>query len=275
MLNRIILIVAIVLIVVGVSVQAQIEPKEMDTLIVSADCEQATVDYGHSNGEWVLIALTTIGGSSTIAPDDVSEPVRAPFSGSQTFIFSPPLDDGTRVVVFGQVTLGVVSAGDSKSIVDDVKGLSGGDVSIAETEFIITVSCDGESEVTEARFGCNDGRLNQNACEPIAIYSVISDDGVGMDVWAIDPETSVGTPSVYISAEELTSTQATGTTSRCAVAISSDGRTGVYLLAGGEIEVIRGPDFEDKYFVFTFETYPSLPVVGTYFGLGLPSASAC
>lgn len=280
MFNRIgSMVIILVLMVVTMSVQAGVIPSQLDTLtVVSANCEQIIINYAHSAGDEMQIGAQDPNNISTATPLTVIAP--NPFSGSYTFEFSPPLEDGNTVRIIGEVISIITSTSSNKSVPNklDIQGLSGG-VVIAQTEFEITVSCDGdEPEITPVSsviVGCNDGRLNQTACEPIGIYSIISDDGIGLDVWSVDSETSIGSPSVYVSAEELAAAQATGTTSRCTIATSTDGRTGVYLLAGGEIEVIHGPDFENKFFVFTFAEYPSLPTMSTYVGLGLPSASAC
>lgn len=137
----------------------------------------------------------------------------------------------------------------------------------------ITVDIKESSPLIEL---CDDGRTNKNLCEPIAIYPVESDDGVGMVIYHIPRDSDdVGIFKVYIAAEDLDRLP-DEVAEACTIATSADGLVGVYLLPDGAIQVQIGPDEEYKYFVYRYESFPSLPEVETYFGdAALPILPSC
>ncbi|MEO1644689.1 MAG: hypothetical protein AAFR67_05845, partial [Chloroflexota bacterium] len=88
-------------------------------------------------------------------------------------------------------------------------------------------------------------------------------------------ETGQGSFSLYVAAETLSGALDAGTDVFCQIAVSADERTGVYLLPDGQFIVVHGPDFEQKFFIFTFETFPSNPIPSTTIATSLPPAPDC
>lgn len=146
--------------------------------------------------------------------------------------------------------------------------------------FTLSISCTGQNSDTVSSSGflklCDDGRANTNLCDPLAIYPVETDDGVGMVIYRTTRENGgVGEFEIYISAEELANLP-DKVDQACTIAASEDGYVVVYLLDTGEIQVNTGPDEENKFFVFRFENFPDEPVVETYFGTDkLPIFPSC
>ena len=201
----------------------------------TGNCNSATVVYS-SPGAFVRIEMTNVDTGDTLVPQFEAAP-----SGSYTATFSPALTNGTTIQV--DVT---VEGGDSAQI---------------------TVSCRAEVEpYTEL---CDDGRTNTNLCEPIAIYPIETDDGIGMAIWDARRTGSEG-QLVYIPAE----TMAGLTDASCLLGASADGFAQVVWL-GGSIVIFAGPDDENKTFIFYYQlSFPSLPSADTFFGgveLNLPA----
>ncbi|MGJ3237242.1 MAG: hypothetical protein ACFE0Q_00905 [Anaerolineae bacterium] len=234
--------------------------------LTSADCNSFSAEFdagsGFSNIRVNIDASFSI--STSITPSFYEEifALGSPVADTATFAFDTPLTQAVEVTLEIEMRT------------------PGADFPFAEDTLVFEIDCStGTASVTlsEANgfLGCNDGRLNQTLCEPIAIYSVNSDDGVGIHVWNIDRETSVGRPSLYLSAESLAEAFANDIAEFCQLAVSDDSRNGVYLFPDDGLTVVHGPDFEGKFFVFTFESYPGLPTAGTYIGNSLPVAPAC
>lgn len=248
--------------------------------LVSASCESITVNYDSNDSIFVTIQASH-GTGSVVTPDPIFSNISDDSVRSATFDFTPALPDGTTVTIEARFERPFTNNNDQGyfsgidalgSRPDSIEGSSVTTI----REVVVTVNCEEVVIVEDLPFiGCNDGRLNQLGCEPIAIYLVNTDDGFGMNIWSIDSESSIGIPTVYVAAEDLDTALALGG-STCTIAVSSDGTTGVYILADGTLQVIHGPDVEDKYFVFTFENgYPSSPTPTTYTGGGLPQVTDC
>ena len=201
----------------------------------TGNCNSATVVYS-SPGAFVRIEMINVDTGATLVPQFEAAP-----SGTYTATFSPPLIDGTTIQV--DVT---VEGGDSAQI---------------------TVSCREQGEpYTEL---CDDGRTNTNLCEPIAIYPIETDDGIGMVIWDARRTGSEG-QLLYIPAE----TMAGLTDASCLLGASADGFAQVVWL-GGSMVIFAGPDDENKTFIFYYQqSFPSLPSTDTFFGgveLNLPA----
>ena len=117
----------------------------------SGDCDSATVVYT-SGGAFVRIEILNKTTGTTLVPQFETAP-----SGSYTASF-PSQANGDIIVV--NVT---VEGGDSADYT--VSGCSEG----------------GDSEPYTQM--CADGRANTNLCEPIAIYPIETDDGIGITIW--------------------------------------------------------------------------------------------
>ena len=114
---------------------------------------------------------------------------------------------------------------------------------------------------------CDDGRININLCEPIAIYPTSDDEGVHMTVMIFEhgaPDSRFG---FFVSAQQLASLPRTQPHPMMRVAQSQDGFAVLYWLASNEYQINAGPDFEGKTFVFRFAVFPNqTPIVETFFG---------
>jgi hypothetical protein len=111
---------------------------------------------------------------------------------------------------------------------------------------------------------CDDGRINYNNCDKVAIYPVADEDSYGLEVWIVDDG---NTPSFgfFVSAARLDRLP-DKPTHNIRIAISKDRRTALYKLTTGEYQVNYGPDAEGKVFVYTFSGLPptDYPTVTTF-----------
>lgn len=237
--------------------------------IVTVDCDSITLTF--DEGDAFTKIRVNIDLSTTPDVDFT------PSFYEEIFSFGTSITD-TAVFTFDSTLTGIIMLNATIEI-----RTPGSDFPFAEDSTFVELDCTAATSEepvamvisSDVIIGCNDGRLNQTLCEPIAMYTLSSDDGIGLDIWEIDPETSAGTPSLYVAAETLEIVFSAGTDTYCNIATSTDGRTGIYFLPDGSMQVINGPDFEDKYFVFTYEDYPSTPTPSTYPGGGLPTPASC
>ena len=202
----------------------------------SGDCDSATVVYT-SGFPFVRIEIF----NKTTGAELVPKFETAPF-GSYTANFDPQAD-GDIITVNVTYELSATAS-------YTVSGCS---------------SSDGES-YTEM---CADGRSNTNLCEPIAIYPIETDDGVGITIWDTRRTGSRG-QLLYIAAEELDNLPQTN----CELGQSADGYVTMISL-NGHIVIIAGPDDENKTFIFFFEDFPGTPVTDTAFGQIVFDLPAC
>lgn len=213
------------------------------------DCNSATVDY-FTGKSFVRITMTNVDTGETLDEHEAD-----PAGSSYTASFDPPLASGTTI----QVTVGQESLDSDQ----------------------ITVSCDDEpiapetsqlTEIVEDRFIqlCDDGRTNINQCEPIAIYPIQSDDGIGMAIWNArrDGQTA---QLLYVSAEDMANLPE----SRCLIGVSNDGFVQAVWL-GDSMVIFAGADDDNKTFIYFYDdAFPSLPRVDTTFGRVEVDLPAC
>jgi hypothetical protein len=108
---------------------------------------------------------------------------------------------------------------------------------------------------------CDDGRTNINLCEPLAVYPVESDDGIGMVIYAVTRGDDIGDWMLYVPAEDMAQLGE----GQCLLATSGDGFVTVFWM-NGTMLVYAGPDDEGKVFVFIYHSFPGVPSFETYFG---------
>lgn len=111
---------------------------------------------------------------------------------------------------------------------------------------------------------CDDGRINFNHCDKIAIYLVNDEDGIGLQVLIVD-HLIVPRGAIFVSAAELDALP-DNPARNTLIAQSKDGLVKFYKLAGGEYQINYGPDADNKVFVFRWTGMPpaTYPDVSTY-----------
>ncbi len=138
-----------------------------------------------------------------------------------------------------------------------------GPLTIAESSRNFTANCDGEGG--QAVSNCDDGRININLCEPVAIYPVMDDEGVHMVVYNVERGDDIGEFAFFVDAETLSDVRE-DTLYPVEIARSEDDFAILYWMPEGHYQVNAGPDFEGKVFTFAFEHFPGqIPTVTTYF----------
>jgi hypothetical protein len=202
-------------------------PDEIDTVNAYFDCETLTISWSHSSGIGSAILIVDYSTLTLIKQKVVNSA-----SGSVEINFSPALSQSTVLSVLIIV-------------------VDGPDFYISEFD----IDCVQEVEVT----GCTDGRLNQTLCEPLAVYPVESEDGLGITVYKVSRGSDVGEFALYIPAEVFSSLP-DEVAENCTLASSEDGEVVVYLLSSGQYQINVGPDEEGKVFVYIFDDWRSAPV---------------
>jgi hypothetical protein len=101
---------------------------------------------------------------------------------------------------------------------------------------------------------CDDGRINYNDCEPVAIYPVNDEGSHGIEVWIVDTS-PVGRFGFFVSAQDLDALPE-NPAAPIKIASSKDGFATLYKLPSGEYQVNAGPDKEGKTFIFRFDGLP-------------------
>lgn len=128
----------------------------------------------------------------------------------------------------------------------------------------VAVSCtEGEDGL---RPYCPDGRINYRDCEPVAIYPVQDEDGVGILVYVVKREDKgVGEFGFFVSFAELNALPE-NPEEPILIAETDDGFAQLYKLPSGEYQVNAGPDDEGKVFEFRFSIIPGeYPEIETWF----------
>lgn len=255
------------------AVQAGPPLPEVDSVDIVADCGGATVTYSHSFGMTSEVRITNLDTGITITDDGLSSS-----SGTLTFTFNPGLADGTRIEVDIRI-FGVFSNFPSDSQVtwqdknsiqkqsSEIEGVGGGFL-VATSSRIVTVMC-GEQPRTSTNIEsifqiCDDGRVNINLCEPIAIYPIFDVDGVHMVIYNVERGDDIGEFALYLDADDL-SLVPYNSNQAIELGRSRDNFVVVYWLPSNEYQINAGPDHEGKVFVYRFSTFPQLPTVSTFY----------
>jgi hypothetical protein len=202
----------------------------------TANCTSAVVGFFVIEGR-INLTITDVDTKENLFSDTRSAP---PNTGTFNATFNSPLANGTRI----QATINQSNSA------------------------IITVNCsggdgDGYTEM------CDDGRTNTNLCEPVAIYPIETDDGIGINIWDARRTGTEG-ELLYISAEQ----RAQLSTASCIMGKSKDGFV-IMVWLGDALRVYAGPDDENKTFIFIYKTFPSLPTFETFFGSPQINLPAC
>lgn len=111
---------------------------------------------------------------------------------------------------------------------------------------------------------CDDGRMNINLCEPIAIYPIYDDEGTHIVIYNVERGDDIGEFALFLSADDLTDVP-DSLEVPIELARSQDGFVTVYYLPSNEYQINVGPDDEGKVFVYRFTTIPQLPVIDSFF----------
>lgn len=198
-------------------------------------CDKLTVTWSHSEGTESGIILINGDTYDFIVLEYFSEP-----SATYTYTFSPPLSKTTPIIV-------------DIGIFDELGEL------IAETVIIVNCGDQPTEGVDDGIPDCTDGRLTYTLCQPLVIYPVESDDGVGMTIYLVSRGSDVGQFMLYIPAETFEALP-DEIPANCTIDSSEDGRVVVYRLTSGEYQVSVGPDEEGKVFAYIFTDLTSAPV---------------
>lgn len=209
---------------------------EIDNVLSYFDCETLTISWSHSSGIGSAILVVDF---STLTL--IEQKTFGGASGSITVNFSPALSQSTVL----SVLIIVVDGADS---------------------YVSDFDIDCVPEVT----GCSDGRLTQTLCEPLAVYPVESEDGLGISIYKVSRGSDAGEFMLYIPAEVFDSLP-DEVAANCTIASSADGEVVVYLLTSGQYQINVGPDEEGKVFAFIFDDWRSAPVqTDSYFSSATP-----
>lgn len=196
-------------------------------------CDKLTVTWSHSEG--------TESGIIIVNGDTFDLIVLEFFegsSGSYTITFDPPLAKTTNLFI-------------------DI-GIFADEELIAESMLMVNCS-DVPTNLDDSLPDCTDGRLTYTLCQPLVVYPVISDDGVGMTIYLVSRGSDVGQFMLYIPAETFEALP-DQVPANCTIDSSEDGRVVVYRLTSGEYQVSVGPDEEGKVFAYIFTDLTSAPV---------------
>jgi hypothetical protein len=238
-LSKLVLILFIMGLVFPVNAGKLLTGIDLTAASIGCSCTTITVNLDIGQGTaTVTITNTTSGVGLASVPLGASTPATG---FVKTISYNPAL------VSEGDLLLVTVSGGNFS---DQIRGFA--------------PNC-SEPSAPVPRF-CDDGRININLCEPIAIYPTPDDSGVNMTVMIFEhgaPESRFG---FFVSAQQLANLPRTPHQTM-KVAQSRDGFAVLYWLASNEFQINAGPDFEGKTFVFRFSVFPNqTPIVETFFG---------
>lgn len=130
---------------------------------------------------------------------------------------------------------------------------------------VVTPEPTPEPTPTPITSPCDDGRINTNVCEPVAIYLNQDDDGgINIEVWDVRKGDDIGEFGFFVPADELEALP-DDPEEPIQVAQMDDGFATLYYLPSGEYQVNAGPDYEGKFFEFRFDLFLDVqPEVSTF-----------
>lgn len=214
-------------------------PDEIDNVSVQFSCDNLRISWSHGTGIGSAILVVDYAKLQLITQQVFNAP-----SGSISINFDPPLAKSTAL----SVLIIVVDGADSYVSDFDVK-------------------CADEVDT----YTCVDGRLTYTLCQPLVVYPVRSDDGVGLTMYLVPRDTEgIGEFKLYIPAETLDALP-DQVAANCTIDSSEDGQVVAYLLASGQYQISAGPDEEGKVFDYIFNDLSSSPTtINTYISGQVP-----
>lgn len=110
---------------------------------------------------------------------------------------------------------------------------------------------------------CDDGRININLCEPVAIYPIFSDEGVHMVVYNTERGDDIGEFAFFVDAEILNNVTRDDNFT-IELGRSEDNFAVLNWTVDNHYQVVAGPDYEGKFFIFEFAEFPfEIPTITT------------
>lgn len=239
----------------------------VDFVEASSDCDTVSGSWSHGSGEASTIYIFTEGGSLLEVRNILTN------SGTFDIDLTPDLANNTTIEVRVDIASAPVSIPTKHTYYKDMPILEG--FTFART--IILVTCieemtsgasgvgEVEPETVPILSLCEDGRLTNTLCDPLVVYNVVSDDGIGIVIYTSERGgINVAEFQLYIPAETFDALE--NSSQNCTIASSDDGSVVVYLLASGEYQIDTGPDEEGKVFSYIFTDLISSPTsINTYF----------
>jgi hypothetical protein len=208
---------------------------EIDNVNVRFSCKELNISWSHSSGTGSAILVVNYDTLEIVEQSVFTSP-----SGSISVNFDPPFPKSQEL----SFLIIVVDNADFYVHEEDIDCTNPG-----------------------ATWTCADGRLTFTLCQPLVIYPVVSEDGVGLTMYLVPRDSEgAGEFMLYIPAEifdELPDEVA----ENCTIDRSENGQVVAYLLSSGQYQVNAGPDEEGKVFAYIFNDLASPPVkIDTYIG---------
>lgn len=232
------LVVAILFVLIAVPfVEAQCGcGGNVDTINTYFACDNLSISWSHSSGIGSAILVVNYETLELITQEVFNQA-----SGRISIDFDPPLEDGTTL----SVLIIVVGAIDFYISDYDIQ---------CNPPFVS---------------GCPDGRLTFTLCEPLAVYPVESEAGIGLNLYLVSRGSDEGEFVLNIPAEVFEGLP-DSVAQNCTIDSSPNGEVVVYLLTSGQIQINAGPDEEGKVFAYIFNDLVSQPVRIDSYVSGMP-----
>lgn len=211
-------------------------PEEYAVANVNVDfaCDKLTVSWSHPVGLGSIVVFGTI--------DDVLDfQLIGGSSGTYTWDFNPPAspDDVFAIVI---LILGETE--------------DGGELLAAAA---LEINCGDTQEEDDGLPECGDGRVTYTLCQPLAVFPMNTEDGIGWSIYMVSRGSDEGQFMLYIPAATFDSLP-DEVPANCTIAHSESGEVVVYLLTSGQYQINIGPDEEGKVFAYIFDDLNSAPV---------------
>lgn len=211
-------------------------PGEIDNVNIRFSCKELNISWSHGSGIASVILVVDFE-----ALEIIEQRVFSSRSGSVSVDFDPPFSKSKTLSV-----LIIVTDGSNVYQHDE------------------DIDCTNGSTPT---WNCADGRLTFTLCQPLVIYPVVSEDGIGLTMYLVARDSEgAGEFMLYIPAETFDDLP-DQVAENCTIDSSENGQVVAYLLNSGQYQVNVGPDEEGKVFAYIFNDLASPPVkIDTYIG---------
>lgn len=244
---------------------------EVDSASASSDCDVVSGSWSHFFGDFTWVSIYPEGGGPPLHTQRFNGN-----AGTFNFDLSPDLADGTIIRVEIEVFADFDISIDKTSFYKRDSSVEGLPPPVARSRFDVTCSEIAEVMVVipqaeAVQYLCADGRLTYTLCDPLVVYNVVSDDGVGLIMYTSSRDSDgLGEFKLEIPAETFASLPA-NPDANCTIASSDDGTVVVYLLTTGEIQIDAGPDEESKVFSYIFADLVTPPTsINSFISEGTP-----